>query len=54
MIASRASGIFTFSSICSRVAPNDVAASTDVGRDVADAALDEPDHDRATRRAPTR
>jgi hypothetical protein len=31
MIASRASGIFTFNKTCRRVAPKDVAASTDSG-----------------------
>ena len=44
MIASRASGIFTFVSTCRRVAPNDAAASTASG-DSAQAARDEPDHD---------
>ena len=46
MIASCASGIFTFIRICLRVAPNDAAASTVFGSTLRDAALDQPDDDR--------
>ena len=46
MIASWARGIFTFSRICRRVAPNDAGRLDRVRLDVADAALDQAGDDR--------